>query len=449
MSRKLTTILLFWSAFFSVFASSVLAQVPQGFPWNALVKNDQGEVLSLTDISVEFSLTRNSNVLYQEVHALKTSQSGVAIATIGEGNTVDDFSSIDWSLGDVVLQVRIDKDDDGVYDSETSAQMMSVPYALYAANSQPGPAGPEGPQGIQGEVGPAGPEGPEGPQGEMGPAGSDGQNGLGVSSASITAEGALVFAYTDASVDTVGAVVGPPGPEGSQGETGPVGPAGADGADGSDGIGVASAEINADGELVLNYSNSVADTVGVVQPDVLASAAQSPLIVENDTLKLAPGTSAKQLLYYNASGQWVNLNVSSLAVSNAGGGQPISISQPSLALTYIIALQGMFPSRSISDPLLGTIALVGFNFAPRGWAACDGQLLAISQNSALFALLGTTYGGDGRTTFALPDLRGRVAVGEGTGPGLTNKRLGAKYGVERVGIGLINLPSHSHSISAP
>lgn len=91
--------------------------------------------------------------------------------------------------------------------------------------------------------------------------------------------------------------------------------------------------------------------------------------------------------------------------------------------------------------------IVGFagNFAPRNWSTCSGQLLAISQNSALFSLLGTTYGGDGRTSFGLPDLRGRVAVGAGNGPGLSNYRLGQRGGVETVTLNVLQIPSHTHS----
>jgi len=84
------------------------------------------------------------------------------------------------------------------------------------------------------------------------------------------------------------------------------------------------------------------------------------------------------------------------------------------------------------EPFIGQIQPFGFNFAPRGWAKCDGQLIAISSNNALFSLLGTTYGGDGRTTFALPDLRGRVSIHHGSGPGLSSYRLGQKGGTERV-----------------
>ena len=94
---------------------------------------------------------------------------------------------------------------------------------------------------------------------------------------------------------------------------------------------------------------------------------------------------------------------------------------------------------------LATVIMFAGNFAPRGWAYCQGQLLAISSNQALFSLLGTTYGGDGRTSFGLPDLRGRVPVGTGNGPGLTDRRLGAKSGTEYNVLNVTQLPSHSHT----
>ena len=91
---------------------------------------------------------------------------------------------------------------------------------------------------------------------------------------------------------------------------------------------------------------------------------------------------------------------------------------------------------------------LGGNFAPRGWAFCDGQILPINQNQALFSILGTTYGGDGRTTFGLPDLRGRVPIHQGTGPGLSQKRIGQRSGTETNILSVENLPSHSHTINA-
>jgi microcystin-dependent protein len=98
----------------------------------------------------------------------------------------------------------------------------------------------------------------------------------------------------------------------------------------------------------------------------------------------------------------------------------------------------------MSEPFIGQIQPFGFNFAPRGWAFCNGQLLPIAQNTALFSLLGTTYGGDGRTTFGLPDLRGRAALHYGQGPGLSDRRLGQRSGTETNTLQVANLAAHTH-----
>lgn len=100
----------------------------------------------------------------------------------------------------------------------------------------------------------------------------------------------------------------------------------------------------------------------------------------------------------------------------------------------------------MSEPFVGEIRMFAGNFAPRGWAFCDGQLLAVSQNDALFSLLGTIYGGDGRTTFGLPDCRGRIPLHAGHGPGLSQRRLGAKGGAEKVTVTTNQLPSHTHPL---
>jgi len=99
----------------------------------------------------------------------------------------------------------------------------------------------------------------------------------------------------------------------------------------------------------------------------------------------------------------------------------------------------------MSEPFVGEIRMFAGNFAPRGWAFCDGQLLAVSQNDALFSLLGTIYGGDGRTTFGLPDMRGRFPIHAGHGPGLSERRLGSKAGAEQVTLTVNQLPSHAHA----
>ena len=102
----------------------------------------------------------------------------------------------------------------------------------------------------------------------------------------------------------------------------------------------------------------------------------------------------------------------------------------------------------MSDPYLGEIRMFAGTFAPRGWALCDGQLIGVSQNEALFSLLGTIYGGDGRSTFGLPDLRGRIPMHMGSGPGLSSRTQGASFGEEQVTLTTAQLPAHSHRIGA-
>ncbi|OUS72650.1 hypothetical protein B5G52_07985 [Pseudoalteromonas sp. A601] len=102
-----------------------------------------------------------------------------------------------------------------------------------------------------------------------------------------------------------------------------------------------------------------------------------------------------------------------------------------------------------ADPYIGDVEIFAGNFAPRSWAMCDGQLLPISSNTALFSIIGTIYGGDGRTTMALPDIRGRAPIGYGYGPGLSGYKLGQKGGVESVYISQPYLPSMHSTVSLP
>lgn len=102
----------------------------------------------------------------------------------------------------------------------------------------------------------------------------------------------------------------------------------------------------------------------------------------------------------------------------------------------------------MSEPFVAEIRIFAGNFAPRGWAFCNGQLLPISQNTALFSLIGTTYGGDGRSTTALPNLEGRAPMHPGRGPGLTDRRLGQRGGVETVTLSEAQMPNHHHTVAA-
>lgn len=220
----------------------------------------------------------------------------------------------------------------------------------------------------EGQVGPAGPEGPQGPQGPIGATGPQGPEGPAGPAGATGPEG-------------------PEGPEGQAGATGPEGPPGLDG--------------------------PVYTGVG-------------PVNVNNDTheIGLNPASMDGDLLMWDAAGNnWI-------AAPPDVAGVGLENRQPYLALNYLIALTGTFPSRNSADPLIAEIMLFAGNFAPRGWAFCNGQLLPVSQNTALFSILGTTYGGDGESTFAVPDLRGRVPIHVGQGPGLTEYRLGERGGSE-------------------
>lgn len=150
-------------------------------------------------------------------------------------------------------------------------------------------------------------------------------------------------------------------------------------------------------------------------------------------------------------------DVNTPATGLTGQSQPHENRQPYLVLNYCIALQGIFPSMNKEvqsesakgdDSFVAEINMFAFNFAPRGYSSCDGQVMPLSQNTALFSLLGTMYGGDGRSTFGLPDIQGRVVLHPGKGPGLSLYTQAEKGGVETVSLLPNQLPSHSHLLNA-
>jgi microcystin-dependent protein len=129
--------------------------------------------------------------------------------------------------------------------------------------------------------------------------------------------------------------------------------------------------------------------------------------------------------------------------------------QPSLGLKYIIALEGIFPTQSAAgggsgaQPYVGEIVLFAGDTVPAGWAVADGSVLQILDHESLWFVIGTIYGGDGQDTFALPDLRGRAALGFDQGPGLSSYALGQEVGVESINLSVDQMASHSHTFSLP
>jgi microcystin-dependent protein len=153
--------------------------------------------------------------------------------------------------------------------------------------------------------------------------------------------------------------------------------------------------------------------------------------------------------------QCASLPLMAQFTGTAGGGQHFPNLKPSLSVQYVICNQGVYPSRGDgtlasvdrSSPLLGEIRVVSFGSVPKGFLACNGQFLSLSQNTVLFSVIGITYGGNGTTTFGLPDLRGTVPIGAGQGPGLPNYAVGDRDGLETVALTTANLPAHTHSFT--
>ena len=153
------------------------------------------------------------------------------------------------------------------------------------------------------------------------------------------------------------------------------------------------------------------------------------LVLDSATGKIFIWSGSAFVDYTAYSGVYpISVNTSTNQISIAAQ----SNFQPYLVMNYCIALQGIFPSRSGENPFVGEIECFAFNFAPIGWAQCDGQLMAITQNTALFSLIGTYYGGNGTSNFALPNLQGRMPVCMGQGIGLSNQVIGEVNGSETV-----------------
>jgi microcystin-dependent protein len=165
---------------------------------------------------------------------------------------------------------------------------------------------------------------------------------------------------------------------------------------------------------------------GAAWSDILVSVnARPPLrMVGTNHIAINAGTQAGDLLTWDGN-NWINMQPAIQHFSI-----PMDNRQPFLAVNYCIAVVGDFPSRNDAFPFLSQIQIFPYNFAPVGWFFCDGQLLSISQYAALFTLIGASYGGDGKLTFALPDLQGRIVIGAGQAPGLTGYQVGNAGGVE-------------------
>jgi microcystin-dependent protein len=164
---------------------------------------------------------------------------------------------------------------------------------------------------------------------------------------------------------------------------------------------------------------------GFVSPAAFSGRAPIAISATNQ-LSINAGTHTGDLITWDGA-NWVNMQPAVQHFTDT-----LSNVQPYIVINYCIAMQGIFPSRNDADPFLSQIQAFPYNFAPTGWAFCDGQLLSISQNTALFSLMGTMYGGNGTSNFALPNLQGSVPIGFGQGAGLSNFTQGQTGGTTTV-----------------
>lgn len=192
------------------------------------------------------------------------------------------------------------------------------------------------------------------------------------------------------------------------------------------------------------YSASVAKKVTAADTTKWTTAFSWGNHATQSYVKNTSPTVSGNMMTYDGS-NWVSKR---LTLAASGNANPVALNnmQPYQVLNYCIAITGIYPSRNGMDPYIGEITLFPYDFVPRDYASCNGQLMSIAQNTALFSLIGTYYGGNGQTTFGLPDLTGRVAIGMGTGAGLTTHYIGEKGGTESITITNSNLPMHTHTV---
>jgi len=290
------------------------------------------------------------------------------------------------------------------------------------AKGDTGTKGDTGAQGATGDTGAQGPTGPAGAKGDTGSQGPKGDTGL---------QGAIGATGAKGDPGTKGDT-GAQGPKGDTGAQGPTGPGGAKGDTGSQGP---KGDTGLQGAIGATGAKGDSGAVGPrgLKGDTGAQGAIGPIGPKGNTGDTgATGPAGGNIVYTATAPISINSTTHVISFTTPLSWRTEDNMQPSLTLNYICAMQGLYPSRNWSSPTLGQVSLFAGNFAPQGWALCQGQLLSISQNTALFSLLGTNYGGDGQTTFGLPDLRGRAVIGTGTGPGLSPRGLGQKVGVERI-----------------
>lgn len=342
---------------------------------------------------------------------------------VGPGTVVDDFTIL---YSESILNGPICEAFPGGFDDSDCCPDGAI-----------GAQGSEGPQGPDGNSGPIGAQGPTGPTGAQGATGDPGAQGVQGADGAQGPTGAQGIAGMDGQPGDVGPT-GPTGATGATGLTGPTGEAGTDGAAGVPGAQGATGSTGAQG------ATGAAGAPGQDEADFPSDGSQDDLVVF--LVPTGPTGATGSTGSTGPSGTWETKSLN-ITLGNQGGNLSQNNMMPYQAINYCVVTAGIFPSRNGANPYLGEVLFVGFNFCPRGTINADGQLLSINSFQALFSLYGTQFGGDGRTTFGMPDTRGRAIVGQGQGPGLSNRFMGQKAGWETNTMTVNGLPAHSHTVT--
>ena len=449
------------------------AQSPNTMSFQAVVRNTSNELIANMPVGVKISLLQggaNGTAVYEESHIITTNVNGLMSLNIGTGSVLSgNFSTIDWSAGPYWLQTDIDVDGGTNYTITTASQLMSVPYALHATTAE----------SISGGITETDPV--FGASTAASISSSDVSNWNG----KLSTESDPNFAASVASGVTATDTANWNNKVGTEAD--PIFGASTAASISSSDVSNWNAKLSTESDPnfaasvasgitatdttnwgnhfsgnyndlsntptiptvptnVSSFTNDAGYLTSFSETDPSFNASVASGITATDTANwnqsLPNGVNSGNVLMWDGSG-WVNKNIT---LSSAGSGLPVSILDPYLTLNFQIALVGVFPSWNGYDQYIGEIAIYPYNLTVNGWAECNGQLLPISQYTALFALVGTTFGGNGMTTFALPDLRGRRAIHRGQGPGLSYYTLGETGGVETATLNVNNMPPHTHPV---
>lgn len=403
--------------------ASVWAQSPEKMSYQAVIRDANNALVTNQALGMQISILQGSATgmsVYAETQTPMTNTNGLVSLEIGTGSVVSgNFSTIDWASNTYYIKTETDPSGAADYTITGTSQLMSVPYALHAKTAE----------NVTGTI----------QYTETDPTfGASIANGI---NAVDIANWNNHTVDTNTQLDSVDIA-----------NLGYVAGAILTEEDGSMTNELQVVSIN-EGTIALSNNG------GSFQlPDSSATNELQVISISNDTIFLVDGGFVKlpgsegitssntpvnnNLLTFDGT-NWVAKNI---ITGSKGIAIPVNNMMPYLTLNYCFCLKGIYPSRNSQNPFIAEIMTFAGTFAPKNWTFCDGQLLSINSFPAAYSLVGVIYGGNGITTFGVPDLRGRTGIHEGQGVSLSNRLLGSRGGSQTNTLTINNLPAHNHTI---